>query len=252
MKFKLLWLPLIGTFFLQAQGDELFLLRGKVVSEIKDLSEVNILNIRSESIVNTDEKGNFTIFAKAGDTLSFSGLQVVSKNAVLTKSDILKTLFVVTVQLKVFELHEVKVNQYHNINAVSLGILDKPVKKYTPAERKLSAAGVFKWYSPLLIPLGGMSVDGLINSISGRSAMLKKELEIERKELFKTKLENYFDEKYFSSTLKIPPEYVEGFLYFAVEDEKLVQLFAEKKRILIQFQMSVIATQYLKIISTNE
>ena len=252
MKFKLLCLSLIYTIFLHAQSDELLFLKGKVVSEIKALSEVNVLNKRSESAVATDENGNFTLFVKVGDTLSFSGLQVLSKNKIISNDDFSKTLIVVTLEPKVFQLQEVKINQYPEINAVSLGILDKPAKVYTPAERKLRTAGVFKWYSPLLIPFGGMSVDGLINSISGRTAMLKKELIIERKELLKKKLENNFDEHYYTGKLKIPPDYVEGFLYYAADDQKLAQLVAEKNKIVIQFQLNDLAVKYLKIISSNE
>jgi len=235
-----------------AQNDELVFLKGKIVSEIKELNEILVLNSRSESTTTTDFKGDFSLFAKVGDTLKFSGLQVVSKNIVLTKNDISKTLFAVTLQPKVFELKEVKVNEYPEINAVSLGILPKAPKKYTPAERKLSAAGVFKWYSPLLIPFGGMSVDGLLNSISGRTAMLKKELEIERKEMLKKKLENYFEEDYFTNTLKIPAENIDGFLYYAVDDEKLVKLASENNKSLLQFYLGEIATKYIKITVPKE
>jgi hypothetical protein len=235
-----------------AQNDELVFLKGKIVSEIKELNEILVLNSRSESTTTTDFKGDFSLFAKVGDTLNFSGLQVVSKNIVLTKNDISKTLFAVTLQPKVFELNEVKVNEYPEINAVSLGILPKAPKKYTPAERKLSAAGVFKWYSPLLIPFGGMSVDGLLNSISGRTAMLKKELEIERKEMLKKKLENYFEEDYFTNTLKIPAENIDGFLYYAVDDEKLVKLASENNKSLLQFYLGEIATKYIKITVPKE
>jgi hypothetical protein len=227
-------------------------LKGKIVSEIKELNEILVLNSRSESTTTTDFKGDFSLFAKVGDTLKFSGLQVVSKNIVLTKNDISKTLFAVTSQPKVFELKEVKVNEYPEINAVSLGILPKAPKKYTPAERKLSAAGVFKWYSPLLIPFGGMSVDGLLNSISGRTAMLKKELEIERKEMLKKKLENYFEEDYFTNTLKIPAENIDGFLYYAVDDEKLVKLASENNKSLLQFYLGEIAAKYLEITVPKE
>ncbi|MCA0349125.1 MAG: hypothetical protein R2805_05725 [Flavobacterium sp.] len=252
MKFKLLCLTLLYSCFALAQNDELVFLKGKIVSEIKELNEILVLNSRSESTTTTDFKGDFSLFAKVGDTLNFSGLQVVSKNIVLTKNDISKTLFAVTLQPKVFELNEVKVNEYPEINAVSLGILPKAPKKYTPAERKLSAAGVFKWYSPLLIPFGGMSVDGLLNSISGRTAMLKKELEIERKEMLKKKLENYFEEDYFTNTLKIPAENIDGFLYYAVDDEKLVKLASENNKSLLQFYLGEIATKYIKITVPKE
>lgn len=247
MKFKLLCLTLIGVLSLRGQNDELFFLKGKVVSEIKELNDIQVLNLRSESIVTTDNKGNFSFFVKIGDTLKFSGLQILSKKIVLTKDDVSKIILAVVLEPKVFELNEVKINEYPEINAVSLGILEKPAKKYTPAERRLRTAEVFKWYSPLLIPIGGMSVDGLINALSGRTAILKKELEIEKKEQLKKKIENYFEEDYFISTLKIPAEFVNGFLYYALEDEKLVQVASENNKSLMQFQLGEIAVKYLEL-----
>jgi len=95
-------------------------------------------------------------------------------------------------------------------------------------------------------------VDGLLNSISGRTAMLKKELEIERKEMLKKKLENYFEEDYFTNTLKIPAENIDGFLYYAVDDEKLVKLASENNKSLLQFYLGEIATKYIKITVPKE
>ena len=109
------------------------------------------------------------------------------------------------------QLDEVKIDEYKNINAVSLRILSKPAKKYTPAERKLRTAGELHWYSPLLIPVGGMSIDGMINSISGRTAMLKKEVLVERKEFLLKKITDQFKVDYFTETIKIPTDYVKGF-----------------------------------------
>jgi hypothetical protein len=249
MKLKLLCLVLLCSLFSLAQNDDLYLLKGKVVVQIKELNEIYVLNSRSESTAVTDDNGDFSLFVKVGDTLKFSGLQVDNKNIVIAKNDVSKIVLAISLQPKVFELNEVKVNEYRHINAVSLGILDKPAKKYTPAERKVRTAEVFKWYSPLLIPLGGMSVDGLINSISGRTAMLKKE--VERKELLIKKIENNFNEEYFTQTLKIPADYVNGFLFYVVEDEKLVQTVADNNKSLMQFELGELAVKYLKLITVK-
>jgi hypothetical protein len=252
MKYKLLSILLIVGFFGSAQSDELFFIKGKIVAEIKELRDVNVLNVRSESLITTDEKGDFSLFVKINDTLKFYGLQVATKNIIITKNEVLKTLVTVHLQPKVFELKEVKVNEFKGINAVSLGILQKPAKKYTPAERRLVAAEVFKWYSPLLIPIGGMSIDGLINSLSGRTAMLKKELEIEKKERLIKRIEDHFGDEFFINTLKIPEDYVNGFLYYAVEDDKLVQAAVENNKSRLQFQLGEIAVNYLVLISKKQ
>ena len=192
------------------------------------------------------------MFVKIGDTLQFSGLQVVTKKVVIDENDVLKKLYVVTVQAKVIPLEEVEIRQYPNINAVSLGILQKPAKKYTPAERKLRTAGEFHWYSPLLIPIGGMPLDGLINSISGRTAMLKKELKIERKEYLLQKIEYLFKEEYFTENLKIPKEYVRGFWYYAVEDSKLTEAINSNNKMMARFIFSDIASKYLELLNTKQ
>jgi hypothetical protein len=251
MKFKLLCVTLLCWLVALGQEDELYLLKGKVVAPIKELNEIYVLNSRSESTVVTDGKGDFSLFVKIGDTLKFSGLQVVTKKVTVTKNDISKIVLAVTLQPKVYELEEVKVNEYGHINAVSLGILDKPAKKYTVAERRVRTAEVFKWYSPLLIPFGGMSVDGLINSISGRTAQLKKEVEIEQRELLIKKVENYFEEDYFTETLKIPAAYVNGFLFYVVEDEKFIQTASENNKSLMQFELGELAVKYLEVINVK-
>ncbi len=233
---------------MQAQTSTLTLLKGKITSQIKELGGVTISNLRSESDTTVDQNGNFSMFVKVGDTLKVSGLQIVPKKSIVSEKDLSKQLYVISVESKVIVLDEVEIKAYPNINAVSLGILQKPAIVYTPAERKLRTAGEFHWYSPLLIPIGGMSVDGLINSISGRTAMLKKELVIERKEKLLQKIEYMFKEEYFVENLKIPKEYIRGFWYYSVEDPKLVSALNLKNKMMSRFIFSDLAVKYLEII----
>lgn len=230
-----------------AQTSSLTLLRGKVVADNIEVSGITIHNLRSESDVITEYNGNFSIFVMVNDSLSFSGLQIKTKKIKVETNDLEKKLLVITLEPKINELKEVEIKQYKDINAVSLGILQKPAKKYTPAERRLRTAGTFHWYSPLLIPLGGMPLDGLINSISGRTKMLKKELAVERKEFALKNIENNFEEDYFISTLKIPKEYVKAFWYYAVESEELINALNEKNKIQTEFVFSKLATEFLEL-----
>lgn len=244
---------LILLFFIQnigfSQSDELVFLKGKIVCEIKEINQINVFNLRSESSTTTNETGDYTMFVKVGDTLQFKSLQTEIKNIIIQEEDLVKKLFVTTLVPKVIALEEVEIIEYKEINAVSLGILDKPAKKYTPAERKLATAEELHWYSPLLIPVGGMSVDGLLNAINGRTAMLKKELEVEKKERLMLKIENQFKPDYFTDKLKIPEMNVKGFLYYAVEDVKLMELINAKNKEMAKFRMSELATNYLALLN---
>jgi hypothetical protein len=96
-----------------------------------------------------------------------------------------------------------------------------------------------------------MPADGLINLISGRTAMLKKELAVEKKEKLLEKIEYLFKEEYFLENLKIPKEYLRGFWYYAVDDKKLVEALNSKNKIMARFIFSDLATKYLELLTTK-
>jgi hypothetical protein len=232
-----------------AQSQELIFLKGKITSQIKELNEVYVANLRSESNTTTDGNGNFSMFVKVGDTLQFSGLQIITKKAVIDANDIAKKLYVINLEGKAIPLDEVEIKKYANINAVSLGILQKPAKVFTPAERKLNTAS--NLYPSLYagnMAGGSMGLDPIINAITGRTAMLKKEVTVEKKEFLLQKIEYMFPEEYFLSNLKIPKEYLRGFWYYAVEDDKLAAALKDKNKMMARFIFSDLAAKYLEII----
>ncbi len=230
-----------------AQNPMAKIVKGKVVSSAMDLEGIYIVNLKAEVSTVTENGGYFEIQAKIGDTLMFSAVQIKGKKVVLKDNDFKDELFFVRLEGIINQLEEVKIIKYNNINAVALGILQKPAKVYTPAERKLRTAEELHWYSPLLIPLGGMSVDGFLNSVSGRTAMLKKEVAVERKEIVLKKLEDLFETNFFINKLKIPSQYVKGFKYYVVEDEKFVNAVNSKNKTMATFVLGDLAVEYLKL-----
>jgi hypothetical protein len=223
-------------------------LNGKVTADYNDLEGIYIVNLKTERATLTERGGYFSITASVGDTLMFSAVQFKGLKVALKESDFAKELLFVKLETLVRSLDEVRINEYKNINAVSLGIISPNTKHYTPAERKLRTAEELHWYSPLLIPLGGMSVDGMINSISGRTAMLKKEVEVEKKEFLLQKIDNLFDKKYFLETLKIPEDYIKGFQYYIVEDVKFVEAMNAKNKTMATFIMNELAVKYKELL----
>ena len=223
-------------------------LNGKVTSTFSDLEGIYLINNRSKENTLTDYGGYFSIEAAVGDTLVFSSVQFKALKVAIKENDFNKELFFVKMDPIVRFLDEVRINEHKNINAVSLGIISPNTKHYTPAERKLRTAEELHWYSPLLIPLGGMSVDGMINSVSGRTAMLKKEVEVEKKETLIHKIENWFETKYFIQKLNIPEEYVKGFIYYLVEDAKFTQAMKSKNKTMATFIMNELAVKYNQLL----
>lgn len=242
---KLLYCFLIFPIGLFAQNDTQ--IKGKVVSSSTSLEGIHVFNTTQKTGTFTDSRGNFNLDARVTDTLQFSAVHLMTVQHIVLQSDFKDALIFVQMTTLISELDEITLTAYKNINAVSLGIVSKNQKSFTPAERKLAAAGTFKWYSPLLIPLGGMSVDGMINSISGRTSMLKKEVETENKELLQLKTLDYFERTYFSETLLIPEEYVDGFLFYSVENERYRAALNDKNKTRAAFVLSELAVEYLKL-----
>jgi hypothetical protein len=222
--------------------------KGKVVSEAPELDNIYIINLKTEATATTTQGGYFEIAAAAGDTLLFSAVQIKGKKMMLTDKDLAKDLVLVKLDAVVNRLDEVVVRQYKNINAVSLGIIPADTKHYTAAERKLKAASGADFKGNTDGSMGASaSVDPLLNWMSGRTAMLEKELEVEKKETLLQRIENQFGIDYFTEKLKIPKEYVKGFWYYVVEETRFVSALNAKNKVMEAFILAELATNYLEL-----
>jgi len=217
-------------------------INGKVTADSNELEGIYIINLKTEKATLTERGGYFSITASVGDTLMFSAVQFKALKVALTESDFKKELFFVKMEPLVRFLNEVIVNEYKNINAVSLGIIPHDIKPSTPAERKLfTATGGGKNLYGLNTKISG---DAILNAISGRTAMLKKELEVEKKETLMDKINSWYETVYFTKTLKIPEDYVKGFLFYIVEDVKFVEAINAKNKTMATFLMNELAVKY--------
>lgn len=247
MKLKVLIAILcIQTAYCQNESEKL--VRGKIILESGIAEGINIINATSEKSTMSDSNGVFEIFVKTGDVLIFSSVNLEYLAKKIENEDLNSAFLIVKMTPKTTELEEVIITKYPEINAISLGISQKGIKKYTPAERRLKAAEELHWYSPLLIPLGGMSVDGMINSISGRTAMLKKELVVEKKERLLEYLTELFKIDFYTITLKIPTEYAKGFQHYCIEDDNFITVLKSKNKIKIEYALIEYAKKYNEII----
>lgn len=235
-----LFFILVATNFIQAQESKT-ILKGKIKANTTELEGVYVINLRNEKSVITEKEGFFSVEALPGDTLLFSAIHLKQVRIVIEQRDFQEELFLVKMESQITQLKEVVVKKYDNINAVSLGISPKGIKKYTPAERRLATASSMR--------LNPMGFDPIINAISGRTKMLKKELEVEEKLSFISKIENMFDEDYFKNVLKIPTEYIKGFQYYVVENERFTNVLKSQNKTSIEFLMGELAEKYKELIS---
>ena len=82
--------------------------------------------------------------------------------------------------------------------------------------------------------------------------MLKKELIVEGKEFQLLKIENMFEKEYFTNKLKIPAEYVKGFQYYLVENNRFVAVLTANNKGLATFMMGELTVKYLGIIACEK
>ncbi|MBE0392800.1 carboxypeptidase-like regulatory domain-containing protein [Flavobacterium sp. PL002] len=229
--------------------------KGNVSDVNINVGGVYVINTNTEEATITNEDGDFTIKAALGETLLFSAMQYKSVRVVLTDEAFSNGLLYVKMNPIMNQLNEVIIRTYNNINAVALGIVPAGQRTYTPAERRLKGATSLDptaSASPSLMAGGSISADPIFNLISGRSAMLKKELANEKKEIFMAMLDRMFDQNHYTNKLHIPTAYVKGFLYYAVENDKFTKVLKTKNITTIEFLLSELATKYKVIIANQE
>jgi len=232
--FILLFLFAIQIGFGQNSTERKFF--GKVMIDSVAAENVNISNSRTGMMVTSDNKGLFNIGAKPGDALVLSAVNLETRRKMVDVDDLKSELIIVKMASRINELNEVNVNENSQINAVNLGIISPNQKKYTPAESKLYTAQ------------SGM-LDPLLNKISGRTDMLKKEVVVERKEKLLLKLDGLYEDSFYINTLRVPQEYIKGFQYYIIEDADFVRALEVKNKTLMLFYIKKLALNYNEIIA---
>jgi len=235
-----------------SQDQDRAIVNGKIVSNTNDLEGVYVVNAQTEVMVTTAADGSFSIKAKPGDTLVFSSIQFKENRVLLTNENFTDLNFTVKLGLVMHQLQEVIVRRYDNINAVALGIVPSNQKTYTESERKLRTATALDATASASGMAGGsVSADPFLNFLSGRTKMLKKELVVEKKEFFMKLLESMFSLDHFINRLKIPSEYVKGFEYYAVENDKFTVILNSKNKTSTEFLLGELAVKYKEILANE-
>ena len=225
------------------------LLHGIIVADDASVSGVDVVNLGNEKVTVTNAKGEFFILAKADDILVFSSMTLEMKRMLVDEDDLKSEMITITMTPKINVLNEVIVNKNGEINALSMGIVQKKPKRYTPAERKLKTAGDFKPVHLLAILGGSLPVDPIINAINGRTKKLKNQVIIETKELLLLKIGELYQFDFFIKKLKISSENVKGFQYYIIENKNFVETLKSKNTAMTSFLMGELAVKYNEIIA---
>ena len=238
MKIKntLLFIVFLFAQVVFAQTDNIKEIRGKIIADSVAVDRITIENVTTDKIAFSDINGFFTIAVKEGDVLIFTAVNLEGLRRKIIEQDLLQEIITVVMIPKSIILKEVIVNE-SSITAESLGIIPYGQKKYTPAERKLYTA------------TSGNGIDGLLNAISGRKAMLKKEIVIEKKEQLLARIEFLFEDKYYIETLKIPTDYIKGFHYYCIDDIAFANALRSKNKTMVMFLIVRLSENYNALIA---
>lgn len=210
---------------------------GKIVVDSTSTENINILNSRTQRTTVSNKKGEFTIEVKVGDLLILSSFNLDTKRKFIREEDLKGELVIIKMVLSANAIDEVKVND-SEITAAGLRI-PTAQKTYTPAERKVRTATT------------GL-LDPLLNKMSGRTKMLKKQVLVERNERLLLKLDGLYEDEYYINELKIPEDYIGGFQYYIVEDPDFARALEEKNKTLTMFYVKKLAVDYVNLIKEEE
>lgn len=239
---KSIFIILITATGLHAQ--QRFPLNGKVVSDFDNVEGIYVINKKTELSTTTSRGGYFTINAAVNDTLIISSVQFQSIELAVTPEHFKEKLVLVPLEAINRELDELVINDYSHINAESLGLVPVGQKQYTPAERKVATASNFR-----MNPLG---LDPIFNAFSGRTAMLKGAVEVDKKQALMEKLSYIYTEQDIISKLKIPVDYVQGFIYYVIENKHLANAINEKNDERVRFMITGLAGKYLALLNDDK
>jgi len=211
---------------------------GKINVDSNSAEGINIVDSSNQKATISDKNGFFKLTVNEGDILIFSAVNLETLRKIISKQDLIQDLISIKMNSKSNELKEVIINNHPEINAVSLGISPLGTKHYTPAERKLYTAN--------------SGIDGLLNMFSGRTAMLKKEIIVEKKEQMLARIDALFEDKYYTETLKIPENYIKGFQYYCVEDSDFNASLQSKNKTMTMFLIVPLAQKFNQFIQNEK
>jgi hypothetical protein len=211
-------------------------MRVQLSSDSTAVHAIDVTNVTSQKTIVSNLGEFFTIDVKIGDVILLSSKDLETLRIKIDQRDIEKEVLTVNMGVKSIVLKEVIINE-SGVSAESLGIIPYGQKKYTPAERRLYTATT------------GGGIDGLLNTISGRKAMIKKEIIVEKKEQLLAKIDILFEDNYYIETLKIPELYIKGFQYYCIDDISMANALRAKNKTMVLFLIVKLAENYNEILA---
>ncbi|MEJ1223840.1 carboxypeptidase-like regulatory domain-containing protein [Sediminicola sp. 1XM1-17] len=215
-------------------------LEGRVLNESGDVAATHVINTTTNRATITSAEGFFKIAVALNDTLVFSAVQFKKKELVVTQSVLDSKSLFITMEDALTELDEVVVRPYSLsgditkdleelktepvVTASTLNLPNAYAKTWTQTERILHEATSGGGIVPL---------NPILNGISGRTKMLKKQLKLEETYARTERVKAFYADSLFVQDLKIPISRIDDFMYFCEVDAEFSGLVDTQDRLKI-------------------
>lgn len=220
--YTLLFLVLIAQQTNAQQKIEI--LKGRIVSSSQEVVGVYVLNKTNNKGTITSKSGNFSIPVQLKDTIEFSAVQFKNKQIIITKKILDYKSFLVNLDETLEELDEVVLDNRTFITAKSLGLPNADVEVLPLTERELFSANNGNNY---------LSLDPLINFLSGRTKMLKDRIKRDDTYARSKELRTRYVDSIFSKNLKIPVDRIEEFMLYCEYDPRFKGITKNKNELVV-------------------
>lgn len=237
---------IIFLFFLSFScfSQERELLKGKILADSLDGAAINILNLSSGMGTTNDTAGNFEILARVEDTLVFSSVQYETRQIVISEELLKKAFLGIMLKEKLNELDAVSISnisldgnlhtdldKIYTFTQADIGFPMSDVPKPTSIERKLhTASGIQKDSKENPPGMVNISLDGILNRMNGRTAMLEKAAANEDLSQLVDKGVASMPVIFFVEDLQVPEEYIRDFIYYCARNSRFASLLPDHKK----------------------
>ncbi len=252
-----LLLILFFTVQLYAQESNTYI-QGKVLSGSTPIENIHIINRSTNKGTISNKKGNFKIYVRVNDTITFSGVQFYTKTMIISKIEIHQKFLNILLYDKINELEEVNLEYKDlsgNLLVDSKKVMDSISKIQSGAlnfaimDFSLTSISVAKQLdedrlpdsTDPMMPLGG-DILGLLSFVLkpaikevSKIGKKKRQQKAEEKryqnalELLPEKIRKDLGDNFFEQTLKISTDQIDDFILYCVKNGA-GELFLKNKK----------------------
>ncbi len=214
-------------------GQNAYEIDGRILNTLEDVDGISVVNRNTGRATVTNTLGAFKITVRRGDTLELRAVQFHPEQVFITQKVLEKAKVEVFMTSILNALDEVKISNSYltgeiKKDAVTTGLDPKKINNNLDKNNPI-ASEYRRLHTATSRPSDqvgrnnlrfDLSLDRIINTLSGKTKRLKKavaQMEFEQKV---EKLRNYYADRLFVETLNIPQELIDDFSYWVLKDSK--------------------------------